>query len=87
MLEEAIEIIRSLWSGGYHTHQGKHYRVDDARIFTLPDEPPPIYVALIGPKSVALAERSGDGMVAIHPRVELTRAFADAGEPESHWRS
>ena len=81
MLEEAIEIIRTLWSGGYHTHQGKHYRVDDARIFTLPDQPPPIYVAVSGPKSVALAERSGDGMVAIHPSAELTRPFADAGKP------
>ncbi len=81
ILEEAMEIIRALWSGGYHAHQGKDYRVDDARIFTLPDEPPPIYVAVSGPNSVALAERSGDGMVAIHPRVELTRPFADAGKP------
>jgi G6PDH family F420-dependent oxidoreductase len=81
MLEEAIEIIRALWSGGYHAHQGKHYRVDDARIFTLHEEPPPIYVAVSGPKSVALAERAGDGMVAIHPRAELTRPFADAGKP------
>jgi G6PDH family F420-dependent oxidoreductase len=81
MLEEAIEIIRTLWGGGYHAHQGKHYRVDDARIFTLPDEPPPIYVAVSGPKSVALARRAGDGMVAIHPRAELTRPFADCGKP------
>ena len=81
MLEEAIEIIRTLWAGGYHAHQGKHYRVDDARIFTLPAEPPPIYVAVSGPASVALAERAGDGMVAIHPRTELTRPFVDAGKP------
>jgi len=81
MLEEAIEIIRSLWGGGYYAHQGKHYRVDDARIFTLPDEPPPIYVAVSGRDSVALAERAGDGMVAIHPRAELTHPFAKAGKP------
>jgi G6PDH family F420-dependent oxidoreductase len=81
MLEEAIEIIRVLWGGGYHAHQGKHYRVDDARIFTLPEEPPPVYVAVSGPQSVALAERAGDGMVAIHPRAELTQPFADAGKP------
>jgi G6PDH family F420-dependent oxidoreductase len=78
MLEEAIEIIRALWSGGYHSHQGKHYRVDDARIFTLPEEPPPIYVAVSGSASVALAARLGDGMVAIHPRPELTHGFDDA---------
>src|SRR2546423_935574 len=81
MLEEAIEIIRALWGGGYYAHQGKHYRVDDARIFTLPDEPPPIYVAVSGRDSVALAQRTGDGMVAIHPRAELTRPFAKAGKP------
>jgi alkanesulfonate monooxygenase SsuD/methylene tetrahydromethanopterin reductase-like flavin-dependent oxidoreductase (luciferase family) len=81
MLEEAIEIIRALWGGGYYAHQGKHYRVDDARIFTLPDEPPPIYVAVSGRDSVALAERAGDGMVAIHPRAELTHPFAKAGKP------
>jgi len=81
MLEEAIEVIRALWRGDYYAHQGKHYRVEDARIFTLPDEPPPIYVAVSGPASVALAERAGDGMVAIHPRAELTRPFVDAGKP------
>ncbi len=81
MLEEAIEIIRALWGGGYYAHQGKHYRVDDARVFTLPDEPPPIYVAVSGRDSVALAERAGDGMVAIHPRAELTHPFAKAGKP------
>src|SRR5439155_6418625 len=64
-----------------YAHQGKYYRVDDARIFTLPDEPPPIYVAVGGRNSVALAERAGDGMVAIHPRAELTHPFAKAGKP------
>lgn len=61
--------------------QGKHYRVDDVRIFTLPEEPPPIYVAVSGRESVALARRGGDGMVAIQPRVELTRPFAESGKP------
>jgi G6PDH family F420-dependent oxidoreductase len=81
MLEEAIEIIRALWRGGYYAHEGKHYRVDDARIFTLPEEPPPIYVAVSGPASVALAERAGDGMIATDPRVELTAPFAESGKP------
>jgi G6PDH family F420-dependent oxidoreductase len=78
MLDEAIEIIRTLWSGGYHRHRGRHYRVDDARLFTLPDQPPPLYVAVSGPASVALAARAGDGIVAIDPSPELVRAF-DAG--------
>src|ERR671937_854949 len=37
MLEEAVEVIRELWQGGYQTHRGKHYRVEKARIYTLQD--------------------------------------------------
>ena len=68
MLEEAIEIMRALWAGGYHPHEGKHYTVHDARIFTLPAEPPPVYVAASGAASIALAARAGDGMIATEPR-------------------
>jgi coenzyme F420-dependent glucose-6-phosphate dehydrogenase len=45
MLEEAIEVIRLLWQGGYQSHHGRYYTVEEARIYTLPDEPPPIYLA------------------------------------------
>src|SRR5256714_6535348 len=41
MLEEAIDVIRLLWRGGTQTHRGKHYTVDHACIYTLPDPPPP----------------------------------------------
>ena len=43
MLEEAVEVIRELWTGEVVTHRGRHYTVDNARIYTLPDTPPPIY--------------------------------------------
>jgi G6PDH family F420-dependent oxidoreductase len=85
MLEEAIEIMRSLWKGRFYFHEGKHYTVHDARIFTLPEEPPPIYVAVSGAASVQLAARAGDGMVATQPLAELTRGFdeaAGAGKPK-----
>ena len=85
MLQEAIEIMRTLWSGGYHSHEGKHFTVHDARIFTLPDEPPPLYVAASGSESVALAARAGDGLVATQPERELTEAYdeaAGAGKPK-----
>src|SRR5215212_938565 len=45
MLEEAIEVMRLLWQGGEQTHRGVYYTVENARIYTLPDEPPPIMVA------------------------------------------
>jgi G6PDH family F420-dependent oxidoreductase len=85
MLEEAIEIMRSLWQGRYYSHEGKHYTVHDARIFTLPKEPPPVYVAVSGAESVALAARAGDGMVATQPDLALTKRFdesAGAGKPK-----
>jgi G6PDH family F420-dependent oxidoreductase len=81
MLEEAIEIMRALWSGGYHSHDGKHYTVHNARVFTLPDEPPPVYVAAGGRAATALAARSGDGIVSTQPDAELTAAFDEAAGP------
>ena len=65
--------MRALWSGGFHSHEGKHYTVDRARVFTLPDEPPPIHVAASGAQSIALAARAGGGMIATQP---LARADA-----------
>ena len=59
MLEEAIEVIRLLWQGGYQTHRGKHYRVENARIYSLPEELPPIAVAAGGPEAAKLAGREG----------------------------
>ena len=85
MLAEAVEIMRELWSGGFHSHHGKHFTVEDARIYTLPDAPPPIHVAASGPESVALAAEAGDGMVATQPLSKLTQAFDRAtggGKPK-----
>jgi G6PDH family F420-dependent oxidoreductase len=78
MLEEAIEVIRLLWTGEQVSHRGRHYRVENARIYTLPDTPPPIYVSGFGPKSVDLAARIGDGYVTTAPG-ELIQRFRDKG--------
>jgi G6PDH family F420-dependent oxidoreductase len=75
MLEEAIDVMQALWAGGYHSHEGRHYAVHDARIYTLPDEPPPVHVAVSGSKSIALAARAGGGMVAVQPSQRLTQEF------------
>jgi G6PDH family F420-dependent oxidoreductase len=84
MLEEAIGIIRALHAGGYVSHTGPHFRVQDARIFTLPDEPPPIYVAAGGPQAAALAGRAGDGLVATEPDAALVDAFDAEGAGRPH---
>src|SRR5215213_391605 len=61
MLEEAIEVIRGLWEGGQYSHYGVHYAVQNARIYTLPQEPPAILVSGFGPKAVDVAAQVGDG--------------------------
>ncbi|MCA1729395.1 MAG: TIGR03557 family F420-dependent LLM class oxidoreductase [Actinobacteria bacterium] len=61
MLEEAIEVMRLLWEGGQKSHQGKHYTVENARLYTLPEEPPEVLVSGFGPKAIDLAGRVGDG--------------------------
>ena len=63
MLEEAVSLIRELWTGEVVTREGKHYQVDTARIYTLPDEPPPIYMSAFGPKALEVAGRIADGFI------------------------
>jgi coenzyme F420-dependent glucose-6-phosphate dehydrogenase len=79
MLEEAIDVIRLLWQGGYQSHHGRYYTVEEARIYTLPDEPPPIYVAASKPTAAELAGRAGDGLVSTAPDAEVVAAFDGAG--------
>jgi G6PDH family F420-dependent oxidoreductase len=80
MLEEAVEIIRRLWTGETVDHEGKHFTVENARLYTLPDEPTPLLVAGSGEKAAALAGRIGDGFIGVEPKKELVEAF-DAQAP------
>jgi G6PDH family F420-dependent oxidoreductase len=79
MLEEAIEVIRLLWEGGYQSHDGDFYTVENARIYTLPDELPPIVVAAAGPSAAELAARAGDGLWSVSPDAELVDTFRKSG--------
>lgn len=74
-LEEAVGIIRRLWSGEVVSHEGEHYTVDTARIYTLPERPPPIFVSAFGPRSIALAGRIGDGFISTMPDKEALARF------------
>jgi coenzyme F420-dependent glucose-6-phosphate dehydrogenase len=81
MLEEAVEVMRLLWRGGEQTHRGRHYTVDHARVYTLPDDPPDVYVAGSAPKAAELAGRIGDGFISTAPDAELVKAFGN-GKPK-----
>jgi G6PDH family F420-dependent oxidoreductase len=79
LLREAVGIIRELWAGGLVEHRGAAYDVIDAQLFTLPDRPPPIYIAASGPKAAEMAADIGDGLIATAPDDDLIRAFEDGG--------
>lgn len=75
MLEEAVGAIRTLWKGGVQSHRGRHYRIENARIYDLPDPPPRILVSGFGPKAIDLAARIGDGFVTVGPDAEAVERF------------
>ncbi|MGH3109416.1 MAG: TIGR03557 family F420-dependent LLM class oxidoreductase [Gaiellaceae bacterium] len=79
MLEEAVELIRELWKGELTSFDGDHYFVQDARIYTLPEEPIEIVVAASAPAAAELAGRIGDGLVSTAPHAELVEGFLGAG--------
>lgn len=79
MLEEAITIIRALWDGGRTSHDGEFYTVENAQLFTLPDELPPIVVSATGEKTAAAAGRIGDGFWSVGPQGDLLDTFEAAG--------
>jgi G6PDH family F420-dependent oxidoreductase len=79
MLEEAVEIIRSLWSGDTVTFRGKYFTVESAKVWDLPERVPPIGIAASGPASCRLAGRHADIMIGVEPRPELGEMFDNAG--------
>ncbi|MGH2679132.1 MAG: TIGR03557 family F420-dependent LLM class oxidoreductase [Actinomycetota bacterium] len=79
MLEEAIELIRGLWTGELVTEWTDHYTVDRARLYTIPETSPPIAVAASSPAAAKLAGRAGDALISTAPDAELVETFRDAG--------
>ena len=82
MLGEAIDIFRALWDGGAHTLRRRHFTLDHARLYDLPDKPIPVVLGVSGEHSVALAAEKADGIMATEPDAELVKAYtAKAGKP------
>jgi G6PDH family F420-dependent oxidoreductase len=79
MLEEAVEIMRALWTGEVVTLSTDHYDVEHARIYTLPDAPPPVFVSGFGPKAIEVAGRIGDGFTTVMPDADAIGRFHAAG--------
>lgn len=79
MLREAVEIIRLLWQGETESTYGTFFTVENARIYTLPEQLPEIYVAASGDKAAQLAGEIGDGLITTSPDKEVVQAFDRAG--------
>jgi len=79
MLEEAVEVIRLLWQGGEQTHRGKHYTVDHARVYDIPEELPGLFVAAAQQNAAELAGRIGDGLISTSPDEDVVQRFESAG--------
>ena len=79
MLEEAVAIIRELFTGDLVTHDGDYYTVHGARLYTVPEQLPPIMVAASGPKAAELAGRIGDGLISTAPDSEIVDSWRGSG--------
>jgi G6PDH family F420-dependent oxidoreductase len=79
MLEEAVDVMRQLWTGEQVTHHGTHYTVENARLYSLPDERVPVYVSAFGPKAMSLAARIGEGYCGTAPDADLVKRYHDEG--------
>ncbi len=79
MLEEAVEIIRALFEGGHVNYRGEHFDVESAKLWDLPDQPPPIGIAVSGKRSCALAGHHADLVIATEPKPELLEMFDEHG--------
>jgi G6PDH family F420-dependent oxidoreductase len=78
-LVEAIEIIRDLFNGGYVNYRGEHFRAESAKLWDLPDTPPPIGVAVSGKQSCEVAGTYADVMIAVEPEKSYGEMFDAAG--------
>ena len=79
MLEEAIEVIRALWSGEVVSRRGEFFRVQNAKLYSLPESIPPIRVAASGAKMAEMAGRIGDGLISTAPDRKIIDAYREAG--------
>jgi G6PDH family F420-dependent oxidoreductase len=79
LLEEAVEVMRQLWTGEQVSFEGDHYVVDRARLYTAPTGTIEVPVSGFGPKATELAARIGDGWVTTSPDEELLGAYREAG--------
>jgi G6PDH family F420-dependent oxidoreductase len=79
MLDEAIDVIRALLGGDYETYRGKHYTVEQAKLYDAPKRAPAVVVAAKAENAAKLAAAKADGTMNTSPDEEVVKIFKDAG--------
>jgi G6PDH family F420-dependent oxidoreductase len=80
MLREAVEVVAGLFDGGEpFNYRGRHFDVETARLWDLPEQRVPIGLAVSGADSCRLAGEAADVMIAVEPKRELGEMFDAAG--------
>jgi G6PDH family F420-dependent oxidoreductase len=78
-LEEAVWLLRRLWSGEPVTHRGRYYTVVDARVYDLPERSPEIFMLGDSDAAVELAARIADGLIVRGPDSGAVHRYRAAG--------
>ena len=79
-LEEAVAVMRALWTGGPVSRPSPFYPLTEATAFPVPDPPPPIIIGGETRTGARLAARIGDGWSTFENFEELLPVYLDALE-------
>ena len=79
MLAEAVSVIRELWTGETVDHHGRYYTVENARLFTVPEQAPEIIAAAGGTEAARFAAEHADGLWVTSPDADVIDAYREAG--------
>lgn len=72
-LEEAVEVIRGVWTEPAFTYDGAYYRNDEALVEPKPARPIPIWLGAYGPRMLELTGRLADGWIPSMGFLPVTR--------------
>jgi coenzyme F420-dependent glucose-6-phosphate dehydrogenase len=86
LMDEALDLIRRLWAGETVASGSEHFPTKDAKLHTLPDAPPTLYVSAFHEGAASVAAEYGDGLWTlgdpeIAPKV-IDAYLAAGGEPQ-----
>ncbi|GAB3585814.1 TIGR03557 family F420-dependent LLM class oxidoreductase [Leifsonia lichenia] len=78
---EAVDIIKKLFAasaaGREVKHTGTYYKLESARLWTMPEQAPPILIATSGPVTAKRAGRTADGLITVGAPLEKVSGLMD----------